>query len=363
MNHEAGSRPPRIGVPSLRGSTMPPLSKPLALWINGAAVPRVDPFLTHHRGTRRGRKNTSRLEMLESRSSRTPSRTSVSFVQRTDGSAGRRHAARLAGLLHLPGAPASALGNVVSDHSQRRDEASSRAYRSTFRTRWTTSGPSTSRSLPHPAARGETTARANRGPDRPAQPAGCMQYRGRGRRDDQGGPAVEPRSRSAAPSAMRSTGPSAGVDALRTAGRPSQPALGELLAALESTFPVEDAYNRLGGDNRTPRRPSSRPSWPTSRTRCTRRRSATWRRRARLAFVEPFSSINDLESFLREASVPTDAIRRARSRCTLLEQYVTVSMQDRASRRGRGARQAPAVQPAGTSAAGRVRTSGDRYGA
>ena len=36
------------------GSTMPPLTKPLALRINGAAVPRVDPFLTHHRGTREG---------------------------------------------------------------------------------------------------------------------------------------------------------------------------------------------------------------------------------------------------------------------------------------------------------------------
>ena len=38
------------------GSTMPPLTRPLALWINGAAVPRVDPFLTHHRGTREGPK-------------------------------------------------------------------------------------------------------------------------------------------------------------------------------------------------------------------------------------------------------------------------------------------------------------------
>ena len=36
------------------GSTMPPLTKPLALRINGVAVPRVDPFLTHHRGTREG---------------------------------------------------------------------------------------------------------------------------------------------------------------------------------------------------------------------------------------------------------------------------------------------------------------------
>ena len=34
------------------GSTMPPLTKPLALRINNAAVPRVDPFLRHHRGTR-----------------------------------------------------------------------------------------------------------------------------------------------------------------------------------------------------------------------------------------------------------------------------------------------------------------------
>src|SRR5262249_11099234 len=35
-------------------SNIPPLDKPLELRINCAAVPRVDPFLTHHRGTREG---------------------------------------------------------------------------------------------------------------------------------------------------------------------------------------------------------------------------------------------------------------------------------------------------------------------
>jgi hypothetical protein len=36
------------------GSTMPPLTKPLTLRINGAAVPKIDPFLTGHRGTQQG---------------------------------------------------------------------------------------------------------------------------------------------------------------------------------------------------------------------------------------------------------------------------------------------------------------------
>lgn len=44
------------------GGTTPPLAKPLALRINGAAVPRVDPFLTTHRATQFGQQERIRID-------------------------------------------------------------------------------------------------------------------------------------------------------------------------------------------------------------------------------------------------------------------------------------------------------------
>ncbi len=41
---------------------MPPLTKPLVLRINGAVVSRIDPFLTHHRGTQRGQQERVKVE-------------------------------------------------------------------------------------------------------------------------------------------------------------------------------------------------------------------------------------------------------------------------------------------------------------
>ena len=82
----------------------------------------------------------------------------------------------------------------------------------------------------------------------------------------------------------------------------SQTALAHLLRAIEATFPVEDAYIRLGGDN------SHAPPTvePTALVELARVFYAAENESVevlaqRLALVEPFSKVKDLESFLREA--------------------------------------------------------------
>ena len=82
----------------------------------------------------------------------------------------------------------------------------------------------------------------------------------------------------------------------------SQTALAHLLRVIEATFPVEDAYNRLGSDN------SHAPSTvePATLVELARVFYAAQDESVevlaqRLALIEPFNNVNDLESFLREA--------------------------------------------------------------
>lgn len=81
-----------------------------------------------------------------------------------------------------------------------------------------------------------------------------------------------------------------------------QSALGQLLRAIEATFPVEDAYNRLGSDNaHTPSSIQAPELVELARTMYTLRGVSVEVLAQQLALVEPFSSIRDLESFLRGA--------------------------------------------------------------
>jgi hypothetical protein len=79
-------------------------------------------------------------------------------------------------------------------------------------------------------------------------------------------------------------------------------ALSQLLRAIESSFPVEDAYNRLGSDaSHTPATMQQPELAETARRLQQMTGETVTQLSRRLALVEPFSAISDLESFLREA--------------------------------------------------------------
>ncbi len=87
-----------------------------------------------------------------------------------------------------------------------------------------------------------------------------------------------------------------------TLDRPSQTALSQLLRAIEASFPVEDAYNRLGSDNtHTPATVERNEIAEIARTLQAMTGGGVQELSQQLALVEPFSGIRDLESFLREA--------------------------------------------------------------
>jgi hypothetical protein len=75
-----------------------------------------------------------------------------------------------------------------------------------------------------------------------------------------------------------------------------------LLRVVESTFPVEDAYNRLGSDNsHTPATVDSSELVELAKAFYESRDESIEVLAQRLALIEPFNNVNNLESFLREA--------------------------------------------------------------
>ena len=83
---------------------------------------------------------------------------------------------------------------------------------------------------------------------------------------------------------------------------PSQEAFAHLLRVLESTFPVEDAYNRLGSDNsHTPSTVESTELVELAKAFYKSGDESVEALAQRLALIEPFSNVKNLESFLREA--------------------------------------------------------------
>lgn len=82
----------------------------------------------------------------------------------------------------------------------------------------------------------------------------------------------------------------------------NQTALSHLLRAVEASFPVEDAYIRMGSDSsHTPAAVERSEMSEMVRTLRAITGADLWELSQQLALVEPFSGIKDLEPFLREA--------------------------------------------------------------
>jgi hypothetical protein len=75
-----------------------------------------------------------------------------------------------------------------------------------------------------------------------------------------------------------------------------------LLRIAESTFPVEDAYNRLGNDtSHIPATVGSADLAELARAFYKSRDESIEELAQRLALIEPFNNVTDLVQFLREA--------------------------------------------------------------
>lgn len=282
-------------------SAMPPLTKPLALHINGAAVARIDPFLTHHRGTQRGQQERVKVEDAWV----TVQPYTLPYISKLRGA--DRQTAQVAGPLRdsqgfyiyragrlvLWGTwfriiPRDELGKLARvqvdipntlDHLWALDVKKSSAY-------------------PPPEVRRRLAQIATR-IVRPSRRV--HEYRGRRLTDqvDRFWNLIEDRD-TFRYEINREHPLVAKVS--ESMDHHSQTALAHLLRAIEATFPVEDAYIRLGGDN------SYAPPTvePTALVELARVFYAAENESVevlaqRLALVEPFSKVKDLESFLREA--------------------------------------------------------------
>jgi hypothetical protein len=284
------------------GSTMPPLTKPLTLRINGAAVPRVDPFLTHHRGTREGPQE--HINVGDARVTVQP--YTLPYISKL--SAADRRVAQVAGPLRdsqgfyiyragrlvlsgtwfriIPRGELGKLARVQVDVPNTLDHL------------WALDIKKSSASPPPEVRRrlaqiaGQIVAPSRR----------VHQYRGRRLDADK----VERlwnliEDRDTFRYEINREHPLV-VALFESLDGPGQAALTHLLRVVEATFPVEDAYNRLGSNN------SHAPSTVES-AELVELAKAIYESLGetvevltqRLALIEPFSYVEDLESFLREA--------------------------------------------------------------
>ena len=122
-------------------SAMPPLTKPLALHINGAAVARIDPFLTHHRGTQRGQQERVKVEDAWV----TVQPYTLPYISKLEAPTGRRRRSPVRCATHRASTSIGPVdwfcGALGSGSSHGTSWASSRACRSIYPIRWITSGP------------------------------------------------------------------------------------------------------------------------------------------------------------------------------------------------------------------------------
>jgi hypothetical protein len=285
------------------GSTMLPLTKPLAIRINGAAVPQVDPFLTHHRGTREGPQEHIGVEGV------TVTVQPYTLPHISNLSMADRRIAQVAGSLReSQGFYIYRAGRLVLWGTWfriiPRDELGKLArvqvdMPNTLDHLWALDIKKSSASPPP-----EVRRRLAQIADRIVSPSRRV-YKFRGRhidtdkvervwnliadRDDnfryeinRNHPLVVTLSES-----------------LDGSG---QAALSHLLRVVESTFPVEDAYSRLGSDNsHAPAIVESAELVELARTFYAASGVSVEVLAQRLVMVEPFSRVNNLESFLREA--------------------------------------------------------------
>lgn len=284
------------------GSTMPPLTKPLALRINGVAVPRVDPFLTHHRGTREGPQE--HINVGDARVTVQP--YTLPYISKL--SAADRRVALIAGPLRdSQGFYIYRVGRLVLWGTwfriMPRDELGKLArvqvdIPNTLDHLWALDVKKSS-ALPPPEVRQRLKQIAGQivGPSRRVH-----EYRGR--RLDDG--KVERlwiliADRGTFRYEINREHPLV-ADLAESLDGPGQAALTHLLRAVEATFPVEDAYNRIGSDNSyTPPTFESAELVELAKAFYKPRGESVEVLAQRLALIEPFSSVKNLESFLREA--------------------------------------------------------------
>ena len=284
------------------GSTMPPLTEPLALRVNGASVPRVDPFLTHHRGTQRGQQE--RVRVADAWVTVQPyTLPYISKLRSAD-----RQTAQVAGPLRdSQGFYIYRAGRLVLWGTWfriiPRDELGKLArvqvdIPNSLDSLWSLDIKKSSASPPPEVKR------------RLAQIAGQIvrpsrrvhQYRGRTLATDQ----VERiwnliENRDTFRYEINCEHPLV-VALSESLDGPGQAALTHLLCAVQATFPVEDAYNRLGSDNtHTPPTVESAELVDLAKALYESQGNSVEVLAQRLALIEPFSNVKDLESFLREA--------------------------------------------------------------
>lgn len=283
-------------------STMPPLTKPLVLHINNAPVPRVDPFLMHHRGTREGPQE----HINVGDASITVRPYTLPYISKL--SARDRQEALIAGSLRdsqgfyiyrasrlvlwgtwfriIPRNELGKLARVQVDMSNTLDHL------------WALDIKKSSASPP-PEVRRRLAQIADRivGPSRRV-------HRYRGRRMD--ADKVERiwdliEDRSTFRYEINRDHPLV-VALSELLDHTGQAILTQMLRVAESTFPVEDAYNRLGSDNsHNPSTVESAELVELAKVFYGSRDGSVDDLAQRLALIEPFNKVQDLESFLREA--------------------------------------------------------------
>ena len=284
------------------GSTMLPLTKPLVLRINGALVSRVDPFLTHHRGTREGPQEHINVEGITV----TVQPYTLPYINKI--SAADRRIAQVAGpLRESQGFYIYRAGRLVQWGTWfriiPRDELGKLArvqvdMPNTLDHLWALDIKKSSASPP-PEVRRRLAQIADRivGPSRRVH-----KYRGRNVDADK----VQRlwnliEDRDTFRYEINREHPLVLVlsESLDGSG---QAALSHLLRAVEATFPVEDAYNRLGSDNsHTPSTVETAELVELAKALYESLDKSVEDLAQRLALIEPFSNVKDLESFLREA--------------------------------------------------------------
>jgi hypothetical protein len=283
------------------GSTMPPLSNPLVLRINGAQVPRIDPFLTEHRGTQRGQ-----LERMKVEGSWvTIQPYTLPYINKLR--AADRDAAQVAGTLRdsqgfyiyragrlvlwgtwfriIPKDELGKLARVQVDIPNALDHL------------WALDIKKSSASPP-PEVRRRLLQIASR-IVRPSRRV--YQYRGRTLTSDKVDRLwilIEDRETFRYEINLNHPLVVAFSELLDDRSRS---AVLRLLRALEATFPVEDAYSRLGSDRRhTPPTVEPQQLVELANTFYDSMTGSVELVAERLAHIEPFSGMKDLESFLRE---------------------------------------------------------------
>lgn len=283
------------------GAVTLPLAKPLTLRMNGAPVPRVDPFLTTHRATQVGQQERIRvgnvwvdvqpytLPYLNKLSAADRAQAQIAGTLRDSQGFYVYRASRLVmwgtWFRIMPRDELGKLARVQVDIPNSLDHLWSLDIKK-------------SAAAPPPEVRRRLAQIANQivGPSRRTH-----QFRGRPTSPDR----IERmwtliEDRGAFRYELNMSHPliqavSEGLDHSR------QTSLVQLLRAIEGSFPVEDAYNRMGSDStHTPVPVSTEEIEHIVRVLRPLIGGDLRELSQKLALVEPFDGIKDLESFLRE---------------------------------------------------------------